>query len=219
MTVNNGYSAFTSFCNFLEKAGVISSTCNSVFFSGGSVSNATSDPKMSKHKPVSPSLSDSVKGQYAIGQSLSLVRDGHCEHVVLESVDLDMDQMIPYFTVKLSNGLTAKVTKDFLRHVDDKDVSFIPVTSAEIQDQAAHINPELLQALLKPTNVTPLMSEFLDLHDRLRHMPFPVMFKLCQEGKLDKKFLALQSARLLCPSCIFWSMQEDFLEKGFPSCW
>ena len=76
------------------------------------------------------------------------------------------------------------------------------MSTAEIQEQAAHVNPELLRALLKPTAVTPLMHEFLDLHDQLRHMPFPVMFKLCQEGKLDKKILVLQSTRLLCLSCI-----------------
>ena len=172
------------------------------------------DPTIPTTAPVSPSLSDSVKVQYAIGQSLSLNRDGHCEKVVLVSVDLDLDQIIPYFTVKLSNCMTTKVTKDCLRHVNDKDVSFILVTAANIQEQTVHINPELLQALLKPTNVTPLIREFLDLQNQLRHMPFPVIFKLCQEEKLDRKFLTLQSTRLLCPSCIFGQCKKTSWRKG-----
>ena len=56
--------------------------------------------------------------------------------------------------------------------------------------------------------VTPLAQEFMDLHDLLRHMPFAIMFKLCKEGKLDKKFLALQSVKLLCPSCIFGTCKK-----------
>ena len=55
-----------------------------------------------------------------------------------------MDHMIPYFTVQLSNGLSASVTKEFLRHVHDQDASFIPITTAEVQAQAAHIDPEIL---------------------------------------------------------------------------
>ena len=51
--------------------------------------------------------------------------------------------------------------------------------------------------------ITTLMHEFIDLHDQLRHIPFPIMFKLRKEGKLDKKFLALQDIKLLCHSCMF----------------
>ena len=74
MTVNNGYSVFTSFCNFLEKASVIPRAYKSVFLSGGPINDNNIDPTISTTAPVFPSLSDSVKEQYAIGQSLSLVR-------------------------------------------------------------------------------------------------------------------------------------------------
>ena len=204
MTVNGGFSIFTSFCKFLEKATVLPRLGASVLLSGGPASGDS---------PIS-SIEQSVKDQYTIGQTLSLVRDGCSTSVTLESVDLDMEKMIPYFTVKLPNGLTTSVCKEFLRHTDDKNVSHIPITSDEIRAQAAFIDPELLQALLKPTVVTPLMQEFMDLHDVLRHMPFPVMFKLCQDGKLPKKFLALQQIKLLCPSCIFGQCKRTPWRKG-----
>jgi len=204
MTVNNGFSVYTSFCNFLEKAIVIPRACKSVFLVD----------KPSDNTKIMSSEEKSMKDQYTIGQQLSLIRDGHCETVILESVDLDMDDMVPYFTVKLSNGITTSITKEFLHHINDQDVSFIPITAAEIQEQATHINPEILQALLKPTAFTPLTREFMDLHDQLRHMPFPIMFKLCQEGKIDKKLLALQSSKLLCPSCIFGNCKKTSWRKG-----
>ena len=214
MTVNSGFSIFTSFCKFLEKATVLPSLGASVFLSGGPVGDDTTDSASSTTASPLSSIEQSVKDQYTIGQTLSLVRDGHSETVTLESVDLDMDQMIPYFTVKLPNGLTTSVCKEFLRHADDKNMSHIPVTVDEIREQAAFINPEVLQALLKPTVVTPLMQEFMDLHDVLRHMPFPVMFKLCQDEKLPKKFLALQQIKLLCPSCIFGQCKRTPWRKG-----
>ena len=89
-----------------------------------------------------------------------------------------MDHTIPSFKVKLPNGLTISVCKKFLWRIDDTNVSRIPITADEIMKQAAFIDPELLQALLKDIAVTPLMQEFTDLHDVLWRMPFPVRFKL-----------------------------------------
>ena len=66
---------------------------------------------MSTSAPVLSFDEQSIKDQYDIGQKLSLIRDGYCEAAILESADLDMDHMIPYFTVKLSNGVTTSVTK------------------------------------------------------------------------------------------------------------
>ena len=217
MTVNNGYSAFTSFCNFLEKAKVIPRLGASVFLLGGPVCESEMDPTISTSAPPVSNVEQSVKDQYAIGQKLSLVRYGLCETVTLEPVNLDMDNMIPYFTVKFPNGLTTSVSKEFLRRVDDKNVSYIPITADDIREQAAHIDPDILQATLKPTVATPLLQEFVDLHDLLRHMPFPFMFKLCKDGKLDKKFLALQKIKLLCSSCIFGNRKNTRWRKGtFP---
>ena len=68
----------------LEKASVIPRAYKSVFLSSGPVNDNTMDPTISTNAPVFPSLSDSVKEQYAIGQSLSLVRDRHYKNVILK---------------------------------------------------------------------------------------------------------------------------------------
>ena len=111
MTINNGYSVFTSFYNVLEKAKVIPRVCKSVLLVGGPSNNNEMDLTIPNSVPAMSSEEKSIKDQYITVQQLSLIRDGHCETIILESVDLDMDGMVPYFTVKLSNGITTSVTK------------------------------------------------------------------------------------------------------------
>ena len=54
-----------------------------------------------------------TKSPFSIGQNLQLTRDEHCEDVVLDSVDVDMDTMVPYYSVRLKYDLTASVTIEF----------------------------------------------------------------------------------------------------------
>ena len=69
--------------------------------------------------------------------------------MVLDSVDVDMDTMVPYYSVKLKRGLTFSVTKEFLSDVEEERLSYIPITCGQLQAQAHLIDPELLQFLLK----------------------------------------------------------------------
>ena len=101
MTVNDEFSVFTAFCDLFDKAMVVPQLCKSVFLSGGPIKECEMDPTISTSSLESPSNDMLVKDQFDVGQRLSLVRDGHCESVTLESVHLDFDRMIPYFTVKL----------------------------------------------------------------------------------------------------------------------
>ena len=126
-----------------------------------------------------------------------------CENVVLDSVDVDMDTVVPYYGTRLSNGLTTSVTKDYLSHVGVDRLSYIPIMCEQIKEQAQHIDPEILQSLLKGNIPTPLLKEFLSLHDRLGHIPFVVMYRLCSTGRLPSIFLVLHAQSILCPSLSF----------------
>ena len=90
MMIKNCYSVFASFSNFPETARVIPSVCKSVFLSDITVMATNTDPTMSKSASDSASLTNSVKEKLEIGQKLSLIRDGYCVIVILESMDLDM---------------------------------------------------------------------------------------------------------------------------------
>ena len=111
--------------------------------------------------------------------------------------------MVPYYSVKLKNGLIDLVTKEFLSDVEEERLSYIPITCEQLQAQAHLLDPEILQSLLKATTPSSLLKEFLNLHERLGHMPFVIMFRLCSINRLPAKFLILQNESVLCPSCIF----------------
>ena len=92
------------------------------FSSAGSLAIVNdADPTISNFIPVSPIEDQAVslksKSTYSIGQTLQLTRDGHCENVLLDLVDIDIDTIVPYYGVRLLNGLITSVTKDYLSHV------------------------------------------------------------------------------------------------------
>ena len=93
-------------------------------------------------------------------------------------VDVDITTMISYYSVRLKNCLTHSVTKDYTTHLNEDRLSFIPITYIEVKEQSNLINPETLQVLLNGKLPIPLLAEFLNLHERLGHMPFVIMYRL-----------------------------------------
>ena len=69
------------------------------------------------------STTTKLKSIYSIGQTLQLTRDGYYKKVVLDSVDVDMDTMVPYYSVRISNSLTISVTTDCLSEVGEEILS------------------------------------------------------------------------------------------------
>ena len=64
-----------------------------------------------------------LKATVTIGQTLQLTRDGYYKKVVLDSVDVDIDTMVPYYSVMISNGPTISVTTDCLSEVGEEILS------------------------------------------------------------------------------------------------
>ena len=114
--MNNGYSKFTSFGTFLENAGLVPRSQDAVFLCGSSLTIGNDAyPTISNFIPAYP-IEDQTsnlksKSTYSIGQTLQLTRDGYCKNVLLNSVDIDIDTLVPYSGFRLSNGLTTSVTK------------------------------------------------------------------------------------------------------------
>lgn len=61
------------------------------------------------------------------------MRDGYCENLVLDSVDVDMHTMVPYYGTRLSNGISTFVTKEYLNHVGEDILSYILITCEQIK--------------------------------------------------------------------------------------
>ena len=199
---------FTSFYTFIENTELVFRTQDAVFLCGAALPNGDDADHTIPNYLRAPQLTDEAATTkstsiYNIGQALQLTRDGHCKNVVWDSVDVDMDTMVYYCGVRLSNGLTTSVTKEYLNHVGVDRLSYIPITFEKIKKQAQNIYPEILQSLLKGKPTTPLLKEFISLHERLGHMPFVVMYRLCSTNSLPSIFLVLQEQSNLCPSYMF----------------
>ena len=214
LQVNDRFSKLTPFYTFLENAGAVSRTHDAIFLCGAVFDNE--DPTILVHPPLN-SFKESEKqseSSYEIGQQLKFTRDGHCEKVTLDSVDVDMDTMVPSYNIKLKNGIITSVTKEYLSDIDSGIFSYIPSTCEKIKEQAEHINSETLQSLLHDKPPSPLLKEFFNLHERLGHMPFAIMFRLCSNERLPENCLVLQDSHLLRPSCIFAQAKREPWRQG-----
>ena len=123
--------------------------------------------------------------------------------MTLDSVDVDMDTMVPSYNIKLKNDTITSVTKEYLSDIYSESLSYIIITCEKNKEQADHINPATLKALLHAKTPSPLLNEFFNLHERLGHMMFAIIFRLYSIECLPAKRLVLQDSHMLCPSCIF----------------
>lgn len=113
-----------------------------------------------------------------------------------------MDTMVSYYSVRLSHSITTSVTKK-ISDIGEEKLSYIPMTCEQLRKQAHHIDPDILQSILKTKTTLSLLQEFLNLHEHLGHIPFAVLFCVCSINQSNHKCLALQDQSLLCPSFIF----------------
>ena len=94
----------------------------------------------------------------------------------------------------------------------------MPESTEVIKQILNNLSDEELQALLTPTNLSPLQLDFLSLHNKNNHLPFPMMHRLVKLGYLPSKFSSLSSDKsLICPSCIFGKMKRrSWRSRGPP---
>ena len=65
------------------------------------------------------------------------------------------------------------------------------------------LSEEEVRRFANPPQLSPLQQGFLNMHHRLFHLPFAVMFKLAKIGTLPKNYLSLQDKPPPCVSCLF----------------
>ena len=127
---------------------------------------------------------------------------GHNSLVKLKSNKLDSHGKLNY-QVEFPSGELKFVPREFLVRPDTPDVASIPMSVPDLRQIASTISDEQLEQVLHPQSLTPAEQEFLDLHHRLFHLPFSVMFRLAKAGILPKHLLRLQKRPPQCASCLF----------------
>ena len=120
----------------------------------------------------------------------------------VEKIFLD-DNATLRFQVRTNNDELINTTKESLRAPGVPDIGWIPTTIPEKTAALNSVSQEQVKKLSNPVTLSPLQEEFLALHERFWHLPFPVMFRLVKLGFLPAKLRKLNNKAPPCVSCIF----------------
>ena len=73
--------------------------------------------------------------------------------------------------VKCDQNEVMHATRYFLKFDGDKEIVVIPQTTDDYVKQCKEIDPEKLQQLMNPKQLTPHRAEWLRRHEQLNHLP------------------------------------------------
>ena len=91
----------------------------------------------------------------------------------------------------------------------------LPTTLSKVQEAAKHLSDQELVSILKPRLLNPAEQKFIDIHHRLFHLPYSIMFRLSKAGRLRKNFLRLKYRPPPCASCMFGAQHRtNWLTKS-----
>ena len=141
------------------------------------------------------------------GESLIYKYQGRNAMVTVKSSKIS-DKGILTYTVIFPSGESKEVTREFLSRPENPDIAQLPTSIPAVKEALQQMNTEQIKSLTKPTPLSSLEQEFLDLHHRLFHLPYSVMFRLAEAGFLPKRFLRLKSRPPPCASCLFGSQHR-----------
>ena len=108
-----------------------------------------------------------------------------------------------HFVVTDNNGKDIATTREHLRSPSNPDIGWIPSSVPEYGSASRCLTDKEVKTLCSPLHLSPLQQEFLSLHNKLSHLPFTTMLRLCKLGVLPKRFLKLRNNLPPCASCMF----------------
>ena len=136
------------------------------------------------------------------GEFMTYKNEGSNSNVKILGSEIDVDGVFKY-NVQFPDASTRLVTREFLHRPEQPEVANIPVTTQNYRDATSTLSDEELDKLANPMHLTPHEQEFLDMHNRLFHLPYTVMFRLAKIDILPKYFARLQKRPPPCASCLF----------------
>ena len=147
--------------------------------------------------------------KYKIGENLIYFYDGKVLPVTLQEINVDGTTFTTSFRVSRIDGTEFVTSKEFIRYPDVKTISTIPRTAAHFsQDAEAHLTPDEMSRIAKPTKLTDLEIEYLRWHERLGHPSVKDFNSMINSGLLPTKFRKVLKDPPICISCIFGKMQR-----------
>ena len=93
--------------------------------------------------------------------------------------------------------------REYLSRPDTPDIASIPIQILELKEAVRKLSNKELESIANPISLSSEEQEFLEMHHRLLHLPYLIMFRLEKAGILPTNFLRLKYKPPPCASCLF----------------
>jgi len=187
MLVNDGYSSFHKFCNFIDNICPISQQC---------------------YHTKTPHTSKSLDAAYECGEEIVYKNGEHIEAGIIESIKVNdkADSILYNITFRDDRKVTANA--DNILANDETDVSIVPTSTQDFVQQSKCLTAEEIKLIRHPHPLSKLQKEWKTIRDQFGHLPFAKMDQLVENNMLPAKFKSLKGNKILCPSCMFGKMRK-----------
>jgi hypothetical protein len=118
------------------------------------------------------------------GEHMLYKREGKNSMIRILSSHINKEGAIIY-KVRFPEGHEQDVPREFLQRPGNPEICDLPRTTLEYRDAANMLSEEEIHSIANPQQLSPLQHEFLNMHNRLFHLPYAVMFRLSQIGILS----------------------------------
>jgi hypothetical protein len=115
----------------------------------------------------------------------------------------DLSNGILKHKIRTRNGSEFLVDGILLSSLGIPDIATIPITPEQYQIDIPKLTELELMQISTPQTLDSDQREFMELHCKLSHLPFPAMIVLAEKGKIQKKYAKLKHRLPICMSCIF----------------
>ena len=136
------------------------------------------------------------------GEHMIYKKEGKNSMIRIISCHLNHEGVLVY-KIRFPEGHEQDVPREFLHRPGNPEICDLPRTTVEYRDTANLLSEEEIRSISHPQQLSPLQQEFLNMHHRLFHLPYTVMFRLAQIGILPNYFLRIQKNPPPCASCLF----------------
>ena len=196
LVVNDGFSKYHWFCNFVERIQPIQKQCYHV------------------------AATKSAMKLYDVGEEVLYKNVDHVEHGVIDKITKERTNSLDLnYHVKFKDNRKVIATKDNLQGIDETDVATIPTKDEDYSEYQKCLTLKEIQMLKNPLPLTNLEREWKLMHDKLGHLPFGTMDRLVANNMLPSKFKKMKSKPIICPSCIFGRMRRRAWRSKSANSW
>jgi len=188
MIVNDGYSSFHKFCNFLDSICPISQQC---------------------YHAKNPHTLKSLNAEYECGEEIVYKNGEHVEAGIIESIKVNdkADSILYSITFRDDRKVTANPNN--ILASDETDVSIVPTTTQDFVHHSKCLTKEEIELIRHPHPLSKLQKEWKTaIHDQFGHLPFAKMDWLVENNMLPAKFKQLKGSTIICPSCMFGKIRK-----------